>query len=108
MKSIVIRQIPDDVFEWMQAQAKAVVLNPEAWLRMKLIEMARKGNQMKFDSRDGNYHGTLPNGTEIVVDGDVFAEAEQQARKDGSQEDLSSPLVWENNADGESVRIVKK
>ncbi len=42
MKSIVIRQIPDDVFQWLQDQAKANVLNPEAWLRLKLIEMARK------------------------------------------------------------------
>jgi|SRR6266704_6115164 len=64
--------------------------------------------KMQFDSRDGNYHGTLPNGDEIVVDGDIFAEAEQQARKDGSNENLNSPLVWENNQDGESVRVVKK
>ncbi len=105
MKSIVIRQIPDDVFEWVQAQAKSVVLNPEAWLRFKLIEMARKENRMKFDSRDGNYHGTLPDGTEIVVDGDVYAE---EAKRGVSEQDLNSPLVWENNTDGESVRIVKK
>ncbi len=41
MRSIVIRQIPDDVFSWLQFQAKASVLNPEAWLRLKLTEMAR-------------------------------------------------------------------
>jgi hypothetical protein len=109
VKSIVIRQIPDDVFEWMQAQAKAIVLNPEAWLRLQLIEMARKGNQMKFDSRDGNYHGTLPNGDEVIVDGDVYAESEQDAEKEGAKLDtIESALTWENNADGESVRIVKK
>ena len=61
--------------------------------------------KMEFDSRDGNYHGTLPDGTEIVVDGDVYAE---EAKRGISEQDLSSPLVWENNADGESVRIVKK
>ncbi len=60
--------------------------------------------KMEFDSRDGNYHGRLPDGTEIVVDGDVYAEQEQQGVP---EQDLSSPLVWENNADGESVRIVK-
>jgi hypothetical protein len=61
--------------------------------------------KMEFDSRDGNYHGTLPNGTEITVNGDVYAEQQQTGL---SPEDLQSPLVWENNADSESVRIVKK
>ena len=63
---------------------------------------------MLWNSKSNEYVGTLPDGTEIHVDADVYAEAEQAARKDGSNEDLSSPLVWENNADGESVRIVKK
>jgi hypothetical protein len=63
---------------------------------------------MAWNAQANEYVGVLPNGDEIHVDGDVFAEAEQQARKDGSKEDLNSPLVWENNADNESVRIVKK
>src|SRR6266849_5010922 len=64
--------------------------------------------KMEFDSRDGNYHGFLPNGTEIVVDGDVYAEAEQDARKEGAKLDtIESPLTWESVADDESVRIVK-
>lgn len=71
----------------------------------QLLEQSRKDNQMQFDSRDGNYHGTLPNGDEIVVDGDVYAE---EAKRGVSEQDLSSPLVWENNADNESVWIVKK
>ncbi len=69
----------------------------------------RKGNKMQYDSRDGNYHGTLPDGTEIIVDGDVYAEAEQGARKEGAKLDtIESPVTWENLADGETVRIVKK
>jgi hypothetical protein len=64
--------------------------------------------KMQFDSRSNQYVGELPNGDKVVVDADVFAEAEQAARKDGSKEDLNSPLVWENNQDGESVRVVKK
>jgi hypothetical protein len=47
MKSKVIRQIPDDVAAWIDVQAQAIGLNPEAWIRMKLIEMARKENRMK-------------------------------------------------------------
>jgi hypothetical protein len=42
MKGKVIRQIPDDVAAWIDIQAQAIGLNPEAWIRMKLIEMARK------------------------------------------------------------------
>ncbi len=61
--------------------------------------------KMEFNSRDGNYHGRLPDGREIIVDSDVFAEQEQAGV---SEQDLSSPLVWENNQDGESIRIVKK
>ncbi len=64
--------------------------------------------KMAWNSKSNEYVGTLPNGDEVHVDGDVFAEAEQQARKDGSNENLNSPLVWENNQDGESVRVVKK
>jgi hypothetical protein len=61
--------------------------------------------KMLWNSKSNEYVGTLPDGTEIHVDGDVYAEQEQA---DISEQDLSSPLVWENNADGESVRIVKK
>ncbi len=65
--------------------------------------------KMQFDSRDGNYHGTLPNGDEIVVDGDVYAESEQDARKEGAKLDtVESALTWSELEDGESVRIVKK
>ncbi len=69
---------------------------------------------MLFDSRDGNYHGTLPNGDEIVVDGDVFAEAQQQARKDGGDlATIESAHEWEELASAQdpidtSIRIVKK
>jgi hypothetical protein len=62
---------------------------------------------MQYDSRDGNYHGTLPNGDEIVVDGDLFAEEEQK----GVPEDtLASPLEWEEIAStgNEAVWIIKK
>jgi len=61
--------------------------------------------KMQYDSRDGNYHGTLPDGREIIVDGDVFAKQEQEGVSEG---DLQDPLVWENNADGEAIRVVKK
>ena len=60
---------------------------------------------MQYDSQTNEYVGTLPNGDEVRVDADVFAEQQQAGV---SEPDLSSPLVWENNADGESVRIVKK
>jgi hypothetical protein len=62
---------------------------------------------MQYDSRDGNYHGTLPNGDEIVVDGDLFAEEEQ---KGVPEEHLDSPLEWEEIAStgNEAVWIVKK
>jgi hypothetical protein len=64
-------------------------------------------HQMQYDNRDGNYHGTLPNGDEIVVDGDLFAEEEQ---KGVPEEHLASPLEWESVAStsNEAVRIVKK
>lgn len=61
--------------------------------------------KMEFDSRDGNFHGFLPNGVEIVVDGDLYAEQQAVGL---SQDDLESPLIWENCADGESIRVVKK
>jgi len=41
----------------------------------------------------------------VARDGDVFAEQEQEGV---SPEDLNSPLTWENVADGEAIRIVKK
>jgi len=61
--------------------------------------------KMQFDSRSDSYIGELPNGDKVVVDADVFAEEQKQGV---SEQDLHSPLVWENNADNESVRIVKK
>jgi hypothetical protein len=72
------------------------------------VSYKKRRKKMQFDSRDGNYHGMLPNGDEIVVDGDVFAEQEQQARKDGSQENLYSPLVWENIQDGNDIQVIKR
>lgn len=61
--------------------------------------------KMQFDSQKNAYVGVLPNGDQIEVDADVYAEQVQQGV---SEQDLSSPLVWENNQDGESVRIVKR
>ena len=64
---------------------------------------------MLYDSRSHEYVGQLPNGDMVIVDGDVYAEAMRDADCDESkQRDVQSPLVWENNADGDSVRIVKK
>ncbi len=111
-KAISIRKIPEDIFNWYSSQAGSVGMKVETYIRFILIETARKemaasrkDNRMQYDSRDGNYHGTLPDGREIVVDGDVYAEQEQAGL---SPEDLQSPLIWENVVDDESVRIVKK
>jgi len=60
---------------------------------------------MEWNSKANEYVGILPDGTEIHVDADVYAEQQQAGV---SEQDLSSPLVWENNQDGESIRIVKK
>ncbi len=61
--------------------------------------------KMEWNSKANEYVGILPDGTEIHVDADVYAEQQQAGV---SEQDLSSPLVWENNQDGESIRIVKK
>lgn len=63
--------------------------------------------KMEFNSQDGNYHGTLPNGDEIVVDGDLYAEEEQ---KGVPVEHLESPLEWESveSTGNQAVWIVKK
>ncbi len=61
--------------------------------------------KMEWNSKANEYVGILPDGTEIHVDADVYAEQQQAGV---SEQDLSSPLVWENSADNESIRIVKK
>ena len=101
-------RISDDLVEALIAlaeQHKRSFNSEAAWALEQYIRQERKLQPMQYDSRDGNYHGTLPDGREIIVDGDVFAEQEQEGISEG---DLQDPLVWENNADGEAIRIVKK
>lgn len=86
-------------------QHKRSFVSEVIWALEWYVKQERMVSKMTFDSRDGNYHGTLPNGAEVIVDGDVFAESKQAGLPES---DLVSPLVWENNLDGESVRIVEK
>ena len=61
---------------------------------------------MTYDFQSHTYRGQLPNGDTVIVDADVYAEAMRDADVDESkQRDVQSPLVWENCADGESVRV---
>ena len=80
--------------------------------------------KMQWNSKANEYIGTLPNGDEVHVDADVFGEAHAEraallsgvadandcSPEDAEQayEDMLEPTQWENCADGETVRVVKK
>ena len=102
-----VRGISDDVASAMQFladQHKRSFNSEVVWALEQYVKSERKTQPMQYDNRDGNYHGFIGN-TEIIVDGDVYAEQEQAGV---SEKELQSPLTWENNADGESVRIVSR
>ncbi len=103
-----IRGLSERLMHTMQAladQHKRSLNSEVIWALEQYVTQERTVSKMKFDSKDGNYHGMLPDGTEIIVDGDVYTEQEQAGL---SASDLASPLVWENSADGVDVRIVEK
>ena len=60
---------------------------------------------LQYNSRTGNYQVELSDGSLLIVEGDEYAEAEQEGV---SEADLSDWTVWENCVNGESIRVESK
>ena len=79
--------------------------NSEVIVALEQYLQSRKDNQMQYDSRDGKYHGTLANGDEVIVEGDEYAEAEQE----GAPQSELTPAAWAAlEGVNDNVKVVKK